>query len=123
MLGGFIALTAVSIGVYFTLGKSSLSAFYAVCLLLGFATGYWAVFVTTASELFGTNVRATVTTTAPNFVRGAVVPLTFAFKHFKEPLGVVGSAIAVGVVSIVIAFASLLVLEETYGKDLDYVEE
>ena len=59
----------------------------AVCTVLGFATGYWAVFVTVASEQFGTNVRATATTTAPNFVRGAVVPLTLAFSALKPSLG------------------------------------
>lgn len=123
VLGGFIGLTALAFVVYFTLAKTSLTTFYGVCLLLGFATGYWAVFVTMASELFGTNIRATVTTTAPNFVRGAVVLLTFGFKQLKNPLGVVGSAIAVGVVTLVIAVVSLLALEETFGKSLDYVEE
>lgn len=123
VLGGFIGLTALAFVVYFTLAKTSLTTFYGVCLLLGFATGYWAVFVTMASELFGTNIRATVTTTAPNFVRGAVVLLTFGFKQLKDPLGVVGSAIAVGVVTLVIAVVSLLALEETFGKSLDYVEE
>lgn len=123
VLGGFIGLTALAFVVYFTLAKTSLTTFYGVCLLLGFATGYWAVFVTMASELFGTNIRATVTTTAPNFVRGAVVLLTFGFKQLKDPLGVVGSAIAVGVVTLLIAVVSLLALEETFGKSLDYVEE
>lgn len=123
VLAGFIALTGVSIVAYFTVGKSSLTAFYGVCLLLGFATGYWAVFVTMASELFGTNIRATVTTTAPNFVRGSVVLLTFSFRHLKDALGVVGSAVAVGAVTMVIAVVALLALEETFGKNLDYVEE
>lgn len=123
VLAAFLALTALAIAVYFTLGKSSLGAFYAVCLLLGFSTGYWAVFVTMASELFGTNIRATVTTTAPNFVRGAVVPLTFSFKHMKEALGVVGSALTVGALTLVVAFLALFWLEETHGKNLDYVED
>lgn len=123
VLAGFLALTGASIVAYFTLGRSSLTAFYAVCLVLGFATGYWAVFVTMASELFGTNIRATVTTTAPNFVRGSVVLLTFSFKHLKDALGVVGSAAAVGAITMVIAVIALIALEETYGKSLDYVED
>ncbi len=123
VLAGFLALTGASIVAYFTLGRSSLTAFYAVCLVLGFATGYWAVFVTMASELFGTNIRATVTTTAPNFVRGSVVLLTFSFKHLKDALGVVGSAAAVGAITMVIAVIALIALEETYGKNLDYVED
>lgn len=123
VLGGFIGLTALSVVVYFTAAKGSLTLFYGACMLLGFATGYWAVFVTMASELFGTNIRATVTTTAPNFVRGSVVPLTFSFKLLKEPLGVVGSAVAVGVAALAIALASLFALDETYGKSLDYVDD
>lgn len=119
----FILLTAAMIGAYFGFGAASLTSFYVVCTLLGFATGYWAVFVTVASEQFGTNVRATVTTTAPNFVRGAVVPITLAFQALKAPLGLRGSAIAVGVVTIVIALLAASQLRETYGKDLDYVEE
>lgn len=118
----FLVLTCVAIALFFTAGKTSTFWFYAVCTLLGFATGYWAVFVTVASEQFGTNVRATATTTAPNFVRGAVVPLTTAFAALKPWLGVAGSAIAVGAVTMVIAFVALSALDETYGKDLDFVE-
>ena len=40
-----------------------------------------------ASEQFGTNLRATVASTAPNFIRGAVVPLTALFQHWKAPMG------------------------------------
>jgi putative MFS transporter len=109
---------------YFTVGPPSLVAFYAMCVVvLGFGAGYWAVFVTVASEQFGTNLRATATTTAPNFVRGAVVLVTSSFQALKGPLGVVGSAALVGVVVLVLGFVSLLGLEETHGKDLDFVEE
>lgn len=119
----FLVQTALFIALYFVVAKVSLVVFYGVCVLLGFANGYWAVFVTVASEQFGTNIRATATTTAPNFVRGAVVFLTMAFQGGKGPLGVVGSAIAVGVVTLVVAFVALRTLDETYGKDLDFIEE
>jgi putative MFS transporter len=119
----FIALTAVCIAAYFLIAARSLTTFYVVVGALGFATGYWAVFVTVASEQFGTNVRATVTTTTPNFVRGAVVPLTLAFQGLKGSLGLRGSAIAVGATTLVIAFIAVALLHETYGKDLDFVED
>lgn len=122
VLGAFIAATALAIIVYFSVGKTSLFAFYTSCLLLGVASGYWAVFATTASEQFGTNLRATVTTTAPNFVRGAVVPLTSVFQLCKPALGVVGSAMAVGAACLALAVTALFSLEETYGKDLDFLE-
>lgn len=123
VLLGFVLLTACLVGCYFAVASKSLATFYLVCGGLGFATGYWAVFVTIASEQFGTNIRATVTTTAPNFVRGAVVPLTMAFQAGKPVLGVLGSAGSVGVVALLVALLSLSGLQETFGKDLDYVED
>lgn len=119
----FLGLTLLSVAAYFLVGARSLSAFYSVCLVLGFATGYWAVFVTIASEQFGTNLRATATTSAPNFVRGAVVVVTTAFQLAKPALGVSGSAIAVGAVVLLVAFLALRNLGETYGRDLDFLEE
>ncbi len=119
----FVLLCAASVGAYFALGRHGLVAFYASCFALGVATGYWAVFVTMASEQFGTNLRATVTTTAPNFVRGAVVPLTLAFRSLKDAYGAERAAIVVGVVTIAVALAALVPLEETFGKDLDFVED
>jgi putative MFS transporter len=118
----FMGLTVVSIAAYFTVGSASLATFYACCLALGVAVGYWAVFVTIASEQFGTNIRATATTTVPNFVRGAVVGLTTAFGALKGPLGVTRAAIVVGAVTLLIAALSLRALDETFGKDLDFVE-
>jgi hypothetical protein len=82
-----------------------------------------AVFVTVASEQFGTNVRATATTTAPNFVRGAVIPLTAIFTALKPRLGVPWAAGAVGIGTMIIALIALFALEETYGKDLEYLED
>jgi putative MFS transporter len=93
-----------------------------MCLLLGISGGYWAVFVTNAAEQFGVNIRATVTTTVPNFVRGAVVPATLMFQFLTPMTGIVYSALIVGMSTIVVAFFSATRLEETFGKDLNYVE-
>ena len=107
---------------YFVIGPRSLGAFYVACAVVGALSGYWAVLVTTAAEQFGTNLRGTVASTAPNFIRGSLVPLTYLFQHFKATLGVPGSAMAVGAVAFTAAFIALFGLEETYGKDLDYLE-
>ncbi len=107
---------------YFVIGPRSLGAFYIACAVVGALSGYWAVLVTTAAEQFGTNLRGTVASTAPNFIRGSLVPLTYLFQHFKATLGVPGSAMAVGAVAFTAAFIALFGLEETYGKDLDYLE-
>jgi len=120
----FIFLTLCALGVvnYFVIGRTSLPVFYLACGLVGAMSGYWAVFVTVASEQFGTNLRGTVASTAPNFVRGAVVPITLLFQSLKPTLGIPGSAMAVGALTLAIGYLSLLGLEETFGKDLDYVE-
>jgi len=123
VLAGFIVATAFCVGGYFAFGGRSLTWFYVSCALLGISTGYWAVFVTVASEQFGTNIRATVTTTTPNFVRGAVVPLTLAFQAAKPALGVAGAALLVGAVTLVLALVALACIDETFGKDLDFVEQ
>jgi MFS family permease len=118
----FMLLTAVFTIGYFTVGGNSLFMFYSFCFLSGWSSGYWAVFVTVAAEQFGTNLRATVAVTAPNFVRGLTVVLTMAFKILKTPLGDVLSAALIGAVTILVAFIALSQLEETFGKDLDYFE-
>ena len=119
-----IFLGALSVLMMVTLFSRGFSAayFYTLCVLMGFATGYWAVFVTVAAEQFGTNLRATVTTSTPNFVRGSVVLLTTLFEWFKTPLGIVHSALAVGALFLALAFWALSQLEETFGRDLNFYE-
>lgn len=119
----FIALTGVMLGLYLALGGRSLATFYTLCAGVGLASGYWAVFVTAASEQFGTNLRATVTTTAPNFVRGAVPVLTAGFTALKPGLGAPGAALGVGLVCLGLALISVWRLAETFGRDLDFIEE
>jgi MFS transporter, putative metabolite:H+ symporter len=119
-----ILLNLVAIACYFTIGRTSSTVFYATCLLLGIANGYWAVFVTVAAEQFGTNLRATATTTAPNFVRGSLTIISLLFVQLRDHgAGPTTSAILVGVGVSVIALAAVLGIEETFGKDLDFVEE
>ncbi|WP_155297363.1 MFS transporter [Spirosoma aerolatum] len=119
----FMLVSFVFILVYLLAPISRLTLFYAVCVCLGFANGYWTLFVTIAAELFGTNLRATVATTIPNFVRAATIPLSAIFVQLKPTLGTVYSALTVGVLTIIIALIALSFLDETFTKDMDYVEE
>ncbi|MBI5402601.1 MAG: MFS transporter [Ignavibacteriae bacterium] len=122
IIEAFIIFEAVMIFVYLFFNRYDAFFFYIVCISLGVSGGYWAVFVTNASEQFGINIRATVTTTVPNFVRGAVVPVTLLFDYMRNYTGIVYSALIVGVLALIIAFFSVKRLEETYGKDLNYIE-
>lgn len=118
----FMALSVASVLYYFTLSGASAQAFYFAVFLLGIFCGYWALFITMAAEQFGTNIRATVATTVPNFVRGSVVPITSSFMMLKESMGVLGSAATVGAVVFVIALVALYYTRETFHEDLDYIE-
>lgn len=118
----FLMLTAVSVGIYLYSFGLTPEGFILLSLLLGFASGYWATFVTIAAEQFGTNLRATVTTTVPNFVRGSLIAITTGFQFFKDKLGILEGAMVVGAICIVISLIALSQLKETFSKDLDYVE-
>jgi MFS family permease len=118
----FILFTLAAMVAYFLAAGFSAATFYLIILFLGFGVGYWAVFVTVAAEQFGTNIRATVATTVPNFIRGSVVPLTLAFNFLKLRTGIIPSAAIVGTACIFIALWALRGLDETHGKDLDYIE-
>jgi MFS transporter, putative metabolite:H+ symporter len=122
VMGAFLGITALVGIVYFVFAGRSLAVYYAVCLMLGWSSGYWAVFITMSAEQFGTNLRATVATTAPNFVRGAIVPVTLAFRVLAPSLGMRTAAAVLGACSIGVAAVALSRLDETYGRDLDFVE-
>jgi len=119
----FLILAGILSSVYLASFSLPLNLFYALIFIMGITIGYWAVFVTIASEQFGTNLRATVTTTVPNFVRGGVVLLTLSFKTLKGSYGVITAAAMVGIVTFLLGFVALWFMEETYSKDLNYLEE
>jgi putative MFS transporter len=120
----FIGGTALSALTYFTLGRGATGTFfYAVCGLLGFFAGYWAVFVTIAAEQFGTNLRATVATSAPNFVRASVVPMSISFALLKPTWGPLAAAQWVGGVVLFVAVLAAFRLRDTFGRDLEFYEQ
>jgi len=124
----FYGLTIAGIIIYFFQSSSGTDTqMYAICMFLGFATGFWALFVTMAAEHFGTNLRATVTTTIPNLVRGSVGIMIAMFAFFeKSPqlgLGYIGAGIVTGIIVMTISTTAVLMTTETFGKDLNYIEE
>ncbi len=120
----FVVLNLVSCLLYlFMTHKASASMLYFWCVILGLTGGYWAVVVTMAAEQFGTNLRATVATTVPNFIRFGLVPMNLSFLWLKGNYGIKEAALIVGIGVSVIAFVSALSLQEPFGKDLDFVED
>lgn len=110
--------------LYFLYVATDVSQVFANTLItaLGFFGGYWAVFLTASSEQFGTNIRMTVTTTVPNFVRGALIPISLLFKFLIPSLGLIHAAAWVGVLCFSLALFAISQLKDTFGKSLDFVE-
>jgi MFS family permease len=123
-LGIFLSLTVIGVFAYFIFGGKSVTVFYSIVAFIGFATGYWAVFISAASELFGTNIRATAATTAPNFVRGSTILISLLLDlllNLFEKDKLLATQIT-GAIVITIGFIALYFLEETFGKELNYIE-
>lgn len=120
----YLAMSFVLMTVFLFFARGiSPRTYYIFSFLIGFATGYWAIFVTIASEQFGTNIRSTVTNTVPNFVRGSVPLIILLWNSLKSGAGDVTGAFIVGVLCLGVALWSVLRIPECFSKDLDYVEE
>jgi MFS transporter, putative metabolite:H+ symporter len=108
--------------VYVLVPGLTSSMIYLLTFLIGTSVGYWAMLVTTAAEQFGTNIRGTVATTVPNFVRGSAVFAASLFAYLKNQMTVQHAALAVGTLCFGMAMVALAGLQETFGRDLDFEE-
>lgn len=118
----FYGLTALFILLFFLQGGGSANSMYAICAGLGFATGFWAIFVTMAAEQFGTNLRATAATTVPNMVRGALPLIILLFQWLRSFLPYTTAGWITGFIIMIITIIAATNAKETFGKDLNYVE-
>ncbi len=119
----FLLASLATVVYYLNSRGISSQQFTWLAFIMGLGVGYWATFVTIASEQFGTNIRATVTTTVPNFVRGSLIPITFIFEFFVGKFNIISAAYIVMIGLTLISLFALSRLRETFSKDLDYVEE
>ncbi|QBR12702.1 MFS transporter [Sphingobacterium sp. CZ-2] len=109
--------------IYLTRKGITETEFLWLAFLMGLGVGYWATFITIAAEQFGTNIRATVTTTAPNFVRGALIPSTIVYGVLVNYVGILWAAIIMLVFLTGIAIFALSKLKESFDRDLNFIEE
>lgn len=119
-----LSLSLLLIGLLALLRLRGLSpnGFYLLGFGLGVSTGYWAVLVTTAAEQFGTNLRATVTTSIPNLVRASVIPLSLLYQQLLPSLGTIETVRLIGLGTVALAALALWSLPETYHRELAFVE-
>lgn len=122
----FLLLDSAVVAWYLGGSFDSVFSFHLLHFFLGFSVGFWVIFVTIGAEQFGTNLRATVATSVPNFARGMLVPISESFKYLKNPDslgGVVPAAWLIGSVCLAIAFLALWGMRETFDADLEYIEK
>jgi putative MFS transporter len=122
----FLIFNLIMVFVYLNAFGISASTFYLLCFAMGFSVGYWVLFVTIAAEQFGTNIRATVTTTVPNFVRGSLPLIILIYSFFRDRLfegDILKSGMIVGSLLSVVSLLALWKLKETFHVDLDYSEK
>jgi MFS transporter, putative metabolite:H+ symporter len=122
----FYILCIISGMVFFSAYNNQDSRMYMICAMLGFSTGFWAIFVTMGAEQFGTNLRATAATTIPNMVRGSLPLINLLFLNlFQKSWGwsLIRSGIITGLVVMLTSFVAFYYTEETYHKDLNYIEQ
>jgi MFS family permease len=120
----YFIITMIFMFLYFNQNGGSANTMYGICAGLGFGTGFWAIFVTMAAEQFGTNIRATATTTVPNMVRGSLPLIIILFKWLREVThdDYVKSGWITAIICMSIAMIALFFKKETFGKDLNFVE-
>lgn len=121
-IGLFLAIALATMIVYTRSYGATDTFIYGLCFLLGTCAGYWAVLITTAAEQFGTDIRSTVATTVPNFVRGSGMIIATSFLIIKPHHTIINSILIIGGVVFALAFLALYFLKETFGRDLDFLE-
>jgi MFS family permease len=109
--------------LFFTQHNSSPAWFYFICTGLGFGSGISVLYIITSAEQFGTNLRASAATSITNFVRGFTPLLLLIFKQLRDYTGYVKGAWLIGIAVMFISLTALYFTKESFGKDLDFVEE
>lgn len=118
----FYAITTIFMVLFFLQENGTAAQMYLICAGLGFGTGFWAIFVTMGAEQFGTNLRATAATTVPNMVRGSLPLIIILFKALRGSYDYVTAAWITGAIIMCITIVAAFFSEETFHKDLNYVE-
>ena len=120
----FYGVTILFCTLYFLQNGGTAGHFYLICAGLGYGSGFTVVYITMSAEQFGTNLRATAAITIPNMVRGALPLILLLFKYLRNVFDsyVTGGWIT-GIILMGIAIAAAIFTEETFGKNLDFVEQ
>jgi hypothetical protein len=114
----------VALYVFLYVKPANANVFYGHCLFLGFSNGYWGILITNAAEQFGTDLRATVTTSVPNIIRGLTIPATMVFKYLLDfqNYNIIKAGAVVGFGLIFLSIISIILLKDKFENDLAFTE-
>ena len=119
----FYGVICIFIAVYFLYHRDQTS-FYVTCFGLGFGSGLSVLYITMAAEQFGTNLRATAAISIPNMVRGFVPLIILLFKGLRTVTGnYVAGGWMTGIIIMIVAFIAAWFTHETFGKDMNFLEQ
>src|SRR4030095_2033243 len=120
-------ILAIFILLFFaTKGGGSAINMYLLCMGLGFGSGISVLYITMSAEQFGTNLRATAAISLPYLVRGFLPLISFIFRFLRGENGFnsyVTGAWLTGIIIMVVGFISVLYTDETFGKEMNFVEK
>ena len=120
----FYGITILFTTLFFLQDGGNATTFYLICAGLGYGTGFTVVYIIMSAEQFGTNLRATAAISIPNMVRGALPLIIVLFKFMRTIFdSYVTGGWVTGVILMSIAILAAWKMEETFGKDLNFVEE
>lgn len=122
ILQSFLLFLLMSMVVFLSHSSMSKDLFYLFCFFFGFGSGFWVLFLVISAEQFGTNVRATVTTTLPNLVRGLVIPCAAVLSYCKPTMGVMMPLGLIILFSILTALFAAFSIKETFAVNLNFIE-
>jgi len=119
----FYGITIFFTALFFLQQGGTTTTFYMICAGLGYGTGFTVVYITMSAEQFGTNLRASAAISIPNMVRGALPLIILLFKFMRNVLdNYITGAWVTGVILMTIALLAAVKTQETFGKDLDFIE-
>lgn len=118
----FCVIQVLAIINLFVFKPTTVDSFVFKYVILGASLGYVGVIVTNITEQFGTNLRATATTSATNFLRALTIPGTWLFSLLLPKMGIENAGMLVGLVFVFLSAISTLLLRDNFENNLDFTE-
>ncbi|MEO7529862.1 MAG: MFS transporter, partial [Sediminibacterium sp.] len=122
----FFTILATFVVLFFLQGggRGNTQTMYIICGFLGYGAGFSVLYITMSAEQFGTNLRASTAISIPNVVRGILPLIILLHKGLRSLTGdyVTGGWIT-GFIILSIAAIAAWYTKESFGKDMNFIEE